>query len=112
MIPYYSSNSITLFKGDCREVVPQLPEHDLLHIDPPYAINAARHRNAAEHGWVDYGKAEEASWDLEKPDKATFDMIRGKCKRAIIWGGNYFADCLPPTMMWLVWSDAPELLSM
>ena len=25
-------------------------------------------------------------------------------ENAIVWGGNYFADVLPPTMGWLVWN--------
>jgi len=37
MKPYYDRNGITLYLGDCREVLPQLTEKvDLVLTDPPY----------------------------------------------------------------------------
>lgn len=36
--PYYSDDLVTIYHGDCREVLPSLEEHsvDLLLTDPPY----------------------------------------------------------------------------
>ena len=31
-----------LILGDCREVLPALPSHDLILTDPPYGIGAAK----------------------------------------------------------------------
>jgi site-specific DNA-methyltransferase (adenine-specific) len=45
MQPYYEKNGITIYHGDCREVLPQL-EHssvDLVVTDPPYFLPAAHH---------------------------------------------------------------------
>lgn len=41
--PYYADEDVTLYLGDCREIIPQLPEWsvDLLLTDPPYAAAAA-----------------------------------------------------------------------
>jgi len=36
MTPYYQDDAITLYHGDCREILPTLPKHDLLLTDPPY----------------------------------------------------------------------------
>lgn len=36
MKPYYSHGGITIFHGDCREILPQLPKVDLVLTDPPY----------------------------------------------------------------------------
>lgn len=38
MKPYYERGGITIYHGDCREVLPTLPEHfaDLVIADPPY----------------------------------------------------------------------------
>lgn len=36
MTPYYSEAGITIFHGDCREVLPTLPKVDLVLTDPPY----------------------------------------------------------------------------
>jgi len=38
MKPYYQDDAVTLYNGDCREILPQLPKHDLLLTDPPYGL--------------------------------------------------------------------------
>jgi hypothetical protein len=35
MTPYYEFGGITIYHGDCREIVPQLPTASRLAIDPP-----------------------------------------------------------------------------
>lgn len=34
--PYYEEDGITIYHGDCREILPQLPKVDLVLTDPPY----------------------------------------------------------------------------
>ncbi len=36
--PYYQDSSVTIYHGDCREIVPTLGRFDLLLTDPPYGI--------------------------------------------------------------------------
>ena len=36
MKPYYQDDYATIYHGDCREVLPQLPKVDLVLTDPPY----------------------------------------------------------------------------
>lgn len=43
--PYYEENGITIYHGDCREILPELEPVDLLLTDPPYPNNAG-HFNA------------------------------------------------------------------
>lgn len=38
MKPYYADNLVTLYHGDCREVLPCLPKADLVLTDPPYGV--------------------------------------------------------------------------
>src|SRR5512146_2405638 len=40
MKPYYEHAGITIFHGDCREILPQLPKVDLVLTDPPYPNKA------------------------------------------------------------------------
>jgi len=37
--PYYEESGITIYHGDCRDVLPQLEHVDLVLTDPPYGIN-------------------------------------------------------------------------
>lgn len=39
MKPYYADDQVTLYLGDCRDVVPLLQPVDLVLTDPPYGIN-------------------------------------------------------------------------
>jgi site-specific DNA-methyltransferase (adenine-specific) len=38
MKPYYQDSAITIYHGDCREILPQLRRVDVVLTDPPYAI--------------------------------------------------------------------------
>jgi site-specific DNA-methyltransferase (adenine-specific) len=38
--PYYDVDGITIYHGDCREILPYLPKVDLVLTDPPYGITA------------------------------------------------------------------------
>jgi len=44
---YYQDSAVTIYHGDCREIVPQLGRFDLLLTDPPYGINYQSNRRTA-----------------------------------------------------------------
>jgi len=37
--PYYQDEWVTIYHGDCREILPELPKVDLVLTDPPYGFN-------------------------------------------------------------------------
>jgi site-specific DNA-methyltransferase (adenine-specific) len=39
MTPYYQDSAVTIYHGDCREILPTLPKVDLVLTDPPYGVN-------------------------------------------------------------------------
>ena len=39
MKPYYQDDAVTIYHGDCRDVLPTLEPVDLVLTDPPYGIN-------------------------------------------------------------------------
>lgn len=43
MKPYYEHGGITIYHGDCREILPQLEPVDLVLTDPPYGIALENH---------------------------------------------------------------------
>ena len=42
MTPYYEEDGITIYHGDCRELLQEMPRVDLLLTDPPYGIGWSR----------------------------------------------------------------------
>lgn len=79
--------------------------------DPPYGIGAdeASHKNQGKYGWTDFGAT---TWDRDRPSRVVFDALIACSKDQIIWGGNYFADLLPPSMGWLAWDKGQRGFSL
>ncbi len=106
MKPYYEHAGITIYHGDCREVLPTLPKVDLVLTDPPYGIGAdvgQMARAGFQHGKAlapsrDYGASD---WDSAPAPADCIEAMRLGSFDQIIFGGNFFA--LPPSRGWLVW---------
>lgn len=86
----------TLYLGDCRDILPTLPKVDAVITDPPYGISANKQTLGKGKKTFERG----GDWDDERPD---IRWIPGYTRWFCIWGGNYFADMLPPTNDILVW---------
>lgn len=99
--PYYQDDAVTIYHGDCRQILPFLGKFDLLLTDPKYGIGADTHAGSKKNGWRQYGSD---GWDNERTPRWLLEMALSHCDEAIVWGGNYFTDCLPPRMGWLVWN--------
>jgi DNA modification methylase len=104
------ADGIDLYLGDCREILPTLHTVDAVVTDPPYGIRVDENRpKTRSFGWADYG---DTSWDRERPDKKIIESMLAISDHQIIWGGNYFADLLPPTMQWLIWDKGQRKFSL
>lgn len=98
--PYYQDEAVTLYCGDCRQILPALDSVDLLLTDPPYGIGVAKAKwTGVKARQRDYGGPQ--SWDDTQPDRWVLDLARSLARWQIIFGGNYFE--LPPSRCWLVW---------
>jgi len=98
MKPYYQDEYVTLYCGDCREIVPTLGKFDLLLTDPPYGIKRFK------RGSLRFDKKREfpngIKWD-DAPDLETLNGIMEVATNSIIWGMNNLP--LPTTEHFLVW---------
>ena len=108
MKPYYKDDYVTIYHGDCREIVPGLGRFDLLLTDPPYGIGKdGQKRTTGGHGGrksYDF-----LGWDAERPAPWVLLMLLDHAGKHIVWGGNYFADVLPASMKWLVWDKGQRI---
>jgi len=82
---------------------------DLACVDPPYGIgfdgDSSLGNNSSKR-WKSPAKStqyQNKDWDRKKPDMSYFCELARVSKKAIVWGGNYFTDCLAPSGGWIVW---------
>lgn len=90
MSPYYQDSAVTIYHGDCRDVLPSITPVDCVLTDPPYGIYDCGGK---------WGAKAQLTWDREPVDFMAGVLAMGRT--SIIWGGNYYV--LPPSRGWLVW---------
>lgn len=85
MKPYFERDGITIYHGDCREVLPTLAPVDLVLTDPPYGINWKGHELST------------LSWEGIRGDAVAPDLgfILGMPCLVIVFGANNFPEQLP-----------------
>jgi len=96
--PYYQRDGITIFRGDCKKLLPLIPPFffDLVLTDPPYGINYKTEQKSAGRGGRDYKRV--------RGDDRHFDPSHLLVyERLILWGANYYAHMLPRSTRWIVW---------
>jgi len=92
---------VRLIRGDCTLIAPTLEGVDAVITDPPYGIQAAK---AKAHSSIrDCDAVPDANWDDSRPPESFLRLIPSIGSVQAVWGGNYFADCLPASSGWLVW---------
>jgi site-specific DNA-methyltransferase (adenine-specific) len=107
MQPYYDHNGITIYHGDCREVLPRLAERPRLVLaDPPYGDDHDTDYTRFSGGRKDSQGAELERYayqavanDVEPFDPAPLLAIGAEC---ILFGANRYSDRLP-CGSWLIW---------
>jgi site-specific DNA-methyltransferase (adenine-specific) len=106
--PYYEHNGITIYHGDCREILPQLLRIDAVVSDPPYGISLntrtlssgrGRHANKGFRGHDLVRDFQPIVGDDEAFDPR---FLLGY-ERLILWGAINYADRLPTNTRWLIW---------
>jgi site-specific DNA-methyltransferase (adenine-specific) len=91
MTPYYDDGAVTIYHGDCREILPSLPPTFLVVTDPPYGI---------DHRASTYWNGERIYGDDEPFDPGPLLAFSGQ----VLFGANFYADRLPPSAGWIVWN--------
>jgi site-specific DNA-methyltransferase (adenine-specific) len=101
-----------LYNMDCVEGMKHYPDNyfDLAICDPPYGMNvenSTSRESTSKHGGR---KAYEfKGWDKDRPPYEYFIELFRVSKNQIIWGANYFAEHLPPSMGWIFWDKGQRI---
>ena len=104
MQPYYQDKWVTIYHGDCREVLPQFAvKVDLVLTDPPYGIDIAKTGKVGGNQLASPKQYLASDWDTARLGSEVLGLFRTTSHNQIIFGGNYVADLLPASRCWLVW---------
>ena len=103
---YYEDDAVTIYHGDCREILPALQGDPFLLTDPPYGVSERTDR--ASKGRTNLARANDFA--PVQGDDEPFDPahLLG-FSRAVLFGANYYAEKLPPSASWLVWDKLDGL---
>jgi site-specific DNA-methyltransferase (adenine-specific) len=99
-----------LYNMDCMEGMKQFPDKyfELAIVDPPYGIGfdgntTVKGKSGKASTFTDKQHHIKKEWDVSRPTAEYFAELQRVSKNQIIWGGNYFADLLPPRKGWIFW---------
>ena len=108
MKPYYKDDLITIYHGDCLELLPELA-FDVVVTDPPYGINVVGGSGSVGgSGWVDVKEYKAVIGD-DVPLDPTW--LAGFGRRQVIFGFEHFTR-LPHVGRLLVWDkEMPDGLT-
>ena len=111
--PCECKDGLTLYCGDCRDVLPLLEKVDLVLTDPPYGMrnngDTTRFSGGVLPG-IRHNRGEGQVRPMIIGDDKPFDPTPFlDFPRVILWGSNHFAQRLPVGTT-LVWIKKPEKL--
>jgi site-specific DNA-methyltransferase (adenine-specific) len=87
---------VTLYLGDCREILPTLGGDMACISDPPYGI---AYKSPAGRGQTARGDYPVIAGDTQPFDPEPFLGF----PQVVLFGANHYADKLPASAKWLVW---------
>jgi DNA modification methylase len=98
---------VTLYLGDCREILPTLGKVDAVVTDPPYGMNwdtnSSRFSGGEPSSAAKRGRGR-SDWGSVVADDQPFDPSPWLIfPKVILWGGNHYVGRLPvgTTLVWL-----------
>jgi site-specific DNA-methyltransferase (adenine-specific) len=108
--PYYQDDAVTIYHGDCREIVPELGRFDLVLTDPPYSSGGMTRsdRNVAtseKYQLTNVGRRF-ADFSGDNRDQRSFER----------WCFYWMADCLSKTnsggaiVSFIDWRNLPSMI--
>jgi site-specific DNA-methyltransferase (adenine-specific) len=111
MKPYYDHAGITIYCGDCRDILPALRPVDAMISDPPYGSGLAtdyaeRFKSQAGKWWKNTNRETNVRHTKVIGDEEPFDpahLIAFPARAKVLWGANWYANRLPDSGGWWMW---------
>lgn len=106
------AEGVTLYLGDCREILPTLPKVDAVVTDPPYGIalntNGTRFSGGDSKSVSKRGSGKDYGIPIHEDDRDFNPAPLLLGREQIIWGWNNFPDRLPrgACLVWIKRLDA------
>lgn len=97
--PFYDRDGITIYNTDCRDILQQLGDFDLLLTDPPYGIGYVKGKGGKGIHCKNRRNIDAVVGDDQPFDPQPFMEF----KNAILWGANHYAARLPHGR-WIAWN--------
>lgn len=109
MKPYYKDNFAEIWHGDCREILPSLPNCDLLLTDPPFGMGNFVQVSGNIRG-IGNQRGKAVDWNENPPSKEVIQLAKSKATCSIIWGANHF-DCFDGkgAIIWIKNQPCPNM---
>jgi site-specific DNA-methyltransferase (adenine-specific)/modification methylase len=109
--PYYEQDGITIYCGDCREILPQLSLGNTIISDPPYGINF--NHSGGVGRFNGQGVTRAARERGQKPihgDGEPFDprFLFG-FNQVLLWGADHYYSRLPDSGRFLAWNKLGDM---
>jgi DNA modification methylase len=104
MKPYYEHAGITIYHGDCRDLVPHLSAYCVVS-DPPYGISYTPLRGS--NGSKMWG-SEVVTGDSDPFDPTFLVYDQARFPRVLLWGANNYSHLLPASRGWLMWDKTSD----
>lgn len=112
MTPFYERDGITIYCGDCLEILPGLKGIDSLITDPPYGIDL-RPTYSSHTRYYPSGKKQIPlkQYQVVIGDDKPFDPthLLGY-PNIVLWGAENYAEKLPPNRKWLIWDKRTDVI--
>ena len=89
MTPYYEQDGITIWHGDCRELIDSI-EFDQIVTDPPYGIGYE----------IIFGDYDQVAGDQ---DTTLAEWVVNLGVPTVAFGANHYAAALPSVGRWICW---------
>lgn len=102
MKPYYQDSAVTIYHGDCREIMPELTRFDLVLTDPPYNVGLGSKPHAERQ--VGYVNDSDSRSDYAELIADVFEILNRISPVIIVTPGNSNQTLWPAPTWTLAWT--------